>query len=194
MVVSGLPASGKTTLAASLAASLQLPFLDKDSFLEALFLSEGTGNSAWRRALSKRADEQFQEEASAMGAAVITSWWKHPASTTDSGTPVDWLSYPSRIAVEVHCVCSASVAASRFLARQRHPGHLDERWSHDRLLVMLEAHSGHGPLFPDRAITINTEQLLRVQDIVHTIQANAFGKCNAKPVNQPGWTSTAQRP
>lgn len=177
VIISGLPASGKTSIATSLAASLQLPLFDKDSFLEALFQSEGTGNSAWRRELSKRADSRFQEKAATMGTAVLTSWWKHPASTADSGTPVDWLSYPSSIAVEVHCVCNTSVAASRFLARKRHPGHLDERWSHDSLLTMLEAYHSLGPLFPDRAITINTEQSLELQDLAQMVRAKALGTC-----------------
>jgi hypothetical protein len=175
VVVSGLPASGKTTVAASLAASLKLPLLDKDSFLEALFQSEGTGNAAWRRELSQRADARLQEEASGLETAVITSWWKHPASTADSGTPVDWLLYPSRIAVEVHCVCSASVAASRFLARRRHPGHLDERWSHDNLLAMLEAQHGLGPMAPEKTITIDTEHPLDTQDLAHRILAKTKG-------------------
>ena len=175
VVVSGLPASGKTTVATALAASLQLSLLDKDSFLETLFQSEGAGNAAWRRELSQRADKRLREEASGLQTAVITSWWKHPASRADSGTPVDWLLHPSRIAVEVHCICSASVAASRFLARQRHPGHLDGRWSHDTLLAMLEAQHGHGPLAPEKTITINTEHPLDTQDLAHRIWAKAKG-------------------
>lgn len=173
VVVSGLPASGKTTIATFLADSLQLPLLDKDSFLEALFESDGTGNSAWRRELSKRADTQFQEFAESGGPAVLTSWWKHPASISDSGTPVEWLTSPSRIAVEVHCVCSASVAAARFLARRRHPGQLDELWSHPSLLAMLERHHGLGPLSPQKAITINTEQPMELQDLAQKVREKA---------------------
>jgi len=194
VVVSGLPASGKTTVAASLAASLQLPLLDKDAFLEALFQSEGTGNAAWRRELSRRADVRFQAAATGMETAVITSWWKHPASTTDSGTPVDWLLCPSRIAVEVHCVCSASVAASRFLARRRHPGHLDEQWSRDNLLAMLEGQQALGPLVPLKAITLNTEQPLDAQDLAHRIREQALGECKTWPINQSKWTSKERRP
>lgn len=170
VVVSGLPASGKTSIATALASSLQLPLLDKDTFLEALFESEGIGNSVWRRELSKRADVQFQEKAAGMGTAVITSWWKHPQSTVDSGTPVGWLSDSAGVAVEVHCVCSPSVAALRFLARQRHPGHLDDQWSHQSLIAMLEAHHALGPLFPAKAITINTEQAMDTQALAHLLK------------------------
>ena len=43
VVVSGLPASGKSTLGRALAAAWALPFIDKDEILEALFEREGTG-------------------------------------------------------------------------------------------------------------------------------------------------------
>ena len=49
VVVSGLPASGKSTVARTLAGALGLPLLDKDVFLEALFASDGIGDAAWRR-------------------------------------------------------------------------------------------------------------------------------------------------
>lgn len=137
VIVSGLPASGKTTLACALALELDFPLLDKDSFLEALFATEGPGNSEWRRGLSKRADMSLREAALAKRRAVITSWWRHPRSTADSGTPADWLA-PVPSFVEVHCICSASVAAARFLACTRHPGHLDHQRSVDCLLSLLE--------------------------------------------------------
>jgi hypothetical protein len=175
VVVSGLPASGKTTISTALAASLRLPLFDKDSFLETLFETEGVAGPARRRELSKRANAQFQQAAVAERAAVLTSWWRHPSSTADSGTPIEWLVRSSRVAVEVHCVCSAPVAAARFLARQRHPSHLDERWSLDKLLDMLEQQQRLGPLFPDKALTINTEQPVDMHDLVRTVEAKAHG-------------------
>jgi cytidylate kinase len=157
VVVSGLPASGKTTIAAALASALQFPLLDKDSFLEALFQSEGTGPADWRRTLSKRADTQFQQAAVAAQRAVLASWWKHPRSIIDSGTSPNWLLGPARVVVEVHCACRASVAAARFAARARHPGHLDRQRTSGSILAMLEQQESFGPLFPERAITVSTE-------------------------------------
>ena len=37
VIVSGLPASGKSTIAVGLAEDLRLPLMDKDAYLEALF-------------------------------------------------------------------------------------------------------------------------------------------------------------
>lgn len=170
VVVSGLPASGKTTLAAALATKLHLPLFDKDSFLEELFRSEGTGNSEWRRSLSRRADMLFQEAASAEHAAVLASWWRHPESKADTGTPTDWLGPASHTLVEVHCVCRASVAAARLLARTRHPGHLDSQWASDNLLAQLEQQQSLGPLFPARAITVDTERPVELQPLVQAVR------------------------
>lgn len=169
VLVSGLPASGKTTLASALALALDFPLLDKDSFLEALFVAEGIGNSEWRRGLSKRADVSFREAAMAQRRAVLASWWRHPRSAADSGTPTDWLAPVSSLA-EVHCVCSASVAAARFLARTRHPGHLDSQRSAGSLLSMLEEQQDWGPLFPSRAIAVNTEREVALSNLVAEVQ------------------------
>jgi adenylate kinase family enzyme len=43
IIVTGLPASGKTTLAKELARRLLVPHMDKDTFLENLFLQRKTG-------------------------------------------------------------------------------------------------------------------------------------------------------
>ena len=170
VVVSGVPASGKTTVAAVLAKRLALPNFDKDAFLEALFLIEGVGTLDWRRELSRRADAQFQAQASSQGAAVLSSWWKHPASEADSGTPIGWLGASQIVAAEVYCKCSPSIAAERFLQRKRHPGHLDGRWPRESLVAMLEQQARLGPLFPTKAIVINTEHEVDFQDVVCRIK------------------------
>ena len=56
-VVSGLPASGKTTLGRQLASALGLRLLDKDAVLEAFFDSFGKGDAAWRTALDHASDD-----------------------------------------------------------------------------------------------------------------------------------------
>lgn len=183
VIVSGLPASGKTTLASALALELDFPLLDKDSFLEALFVAEGTGNSEWRRGLSKRADMSLREAALAKRQAVITSWWRHPRSTADSGTPADWLA-PMPSLVEVHCICGASVAAARFLARSRHPGHLDHQRSADCLLSMLEEQQDFGPLFPSRAIVVNTEREIALSNLVGEVQRMLWPRQDYMPYDR----------
>jgi hypothetical protein len=129
IVVSGLPASGKSTVGRNLSNSLDLPLLDKDDYLTQLFESEGVGDLNWRRRLSRKSDELFKDAAQQSSGAVLVSWWRLPDMDSQSGTPIDWLHSLSYKIVQVHCVCEPEIAARRFFERERHPGHLDSRHS-----------------------------------------------------------------
>lgn len=158
IVLSGLPASGKSTLGRTIAKALSLPMLDKDEILEALFESRGIGSADWRRQLSRIADQELIERATKLSAAVIASWWRHPSSSVASGTPSDWLLSLQVEIVELYCVCSPSVAASRFVGRVRHAGHLDGRHTFEVLLAGFRAQASLGPLRIGRTIQIGTEE------------------------------------
>src|SRR5687768_9091063 len=125
VVVTGLPASGKSTVGARVAEALALPLLDRDQILEALFEALGVGDAQWRTRLSRAADEVLQGQAMRSQGAVIASWWQHPLSGFASGTSPAWLcSLPGEV-LELHCKCSPHIAVERFFARKRHGGHLD---------------------------------------------------------------------
>ena len=158
VVVSGLPASGKTTLARALAATLGLPHLDKDSFLESLFTDLGTPTLARRAELSRRADAMFEAAALQAGTAVLSSWWRHPGSASSSGTAVEWLQAPGTVLLEVHCRCASAEAVRRFLARQRHPGHADALRNPKDLARQFDEASLLGPLFPAQAVSLDTSE------------------------------------
>lgn len=159
VVFSGLPASGKTSLADAIAIELAWPHLDKDRFLEALFEEERGGYSnELRTRLSRAADGAFQRAAAAAPVAVLTSWWRHPASPSNSGTDTGWLNAPGMDVVEVHCVIDPLLALTRFTRRQRHPGHMDHTRDPAALLSQFEAAAELGPLFPDRAIRVATDR------------------------------------
>ncbi|WP_370645738.1 AAA family ATPase [Ruegeria sp. Ofav3-42] len=53
IVVTGLPASGKTTVAREIAKRLGLVFLDKDDFLEELYERHGVPSWEHRKKLSR---------------------------------------------------------------------------------------------------------------------------------------------
>jgi predicted kinase len=156
VVVSGLPASGKTTLARALAAALGMVHLDKDAFLEPLLAGGRVSGPAERAALSRRADADFQAQALRLPSVVLSSWWRHPRSARESGTSIGWLSAPGQNVVEVHCHCPAPEAVRRFLARERHPGHLDALRSPEGLLAQFQEAEALGPLLPDQAIVFST--------------------------------------
>ena len=156
IIISGIPASGKSTVGRAVAATLGLVFLDKDDFLEAMFHSRGIGDAQWRARLSRDADETLREQAFRSDGAVITSWWRHPSSQLESGTPVEWLSSLPGVVTELHCVCDPQIAARRFLSRRRHSGHLDHLKKRADVLTDFQQQAALGPLGLARVIEINT--------------------------------------
>ncbi|WP_424247161.1 AAA family ATPase [Collimonas pratensis] len=157
-VVSGLPGSGKSTVASAVARGLGLSLLDKDDFLESLFEKKGVGDAQWRRKLSQDADRKFIAEAMDSPGSVLVSWWRHPRSSVESGTQTDWLASLPGVIVEIYCRCGADIAARRFLERQRHPGHIDSRWSYTELLASFSEQASLGPLSAGEILEINTER------------------------------------
>lgn len=120
VVVSGLPASGKTTVGRLLSERLALPLIDKDAILEALFDSLGCHDLSERFRLSRASDEVLFALAESSGTAVLVNWWSHDSA------PARLRALSSSL-VEVFCECPVEVAAARFEARERHPGHHDPR-------------------------------------------------------------------
>jgi hypothetical protein len=169
IIVTGIPASGKSTVGQAVAAALRLEMLDKDEILEALFNSRGVGNADWRRELSRAADEELKQKARRSEGAVISSWWHHPASNVDTGTPVEWLSSLSGVAIELQCVCSPNIAAERFMTRQRHEGHLDRYKTYAELLTSFEQQAALGPLGLGRLVQVNTERDVELEALLTQI-------------------------
>jgi AAA domain-containing protein len=160
IIVTGLPASGKSTVGKAVAEALALPFLDKDEILEALFESLGVGDTPWRARLSRAADQVLRRLALRSQGAVIASWWQHPLSQVGSGTSPAWLSSLPGELIELHCKCDPRVAVERFFARQRHAGHLDASKSKAEELARFARLASHGALGMGRVVEIDTEQEL----------------------------------
>lgn len=146
LLVTGLPASGKSTWGKELSASLGWPLLDKDTYLESLFEQRGTGDEQWRSALSREADELFINDALQQKQAVLVSWWRHPDALSCSGTPTDWLLPHASTSAEIHIDCPPETAVQRFKGRTRHPGHRDDLRDADELSLVLSAYHALGPL------------------------------------------------
>jgi predicted kinase len=168
VVVSGLPASGKTTLARALAPALGLRLLDKDDMLERLFAERGTGDRARRQVLSRESDRMLQAEAAASRGAVLVSHWRVPGLPDGSGTPVDWLrELPGRL-VHVRCLCPPGIAAARFLERKRHTGHLDADVSYADLVARFQSAAA---LDLEPAIEVDTTRAPDIEAIVRAVDA-----------------------
>ena len=157
VVVTGLPASGKTTVARHLAQLLNVPLLDKDDFLEELYEEQFPQTQAKRRELSKISDTLFQQSAMALDAVVLVSHWRPTCGPQNTGTPTDWLPQTFAQIVEVQCECSPDMATTRFLKRIRHPGHRDrDRDPADLAAGMMLLAKGY-PLGLGTLMTVDTE-------------------------------------
>jgi shikimate kinase len=154
--VSGLPASGKTTIARRLAQALGLPLYDKDVILEALFDTLGCVDPAARQRLSRASDRVLMTLVQQSSGAVIASFWRHPGDEGNAGTPCEWLEQLSPSLVEVHCHCPPEIAAQRFLRRSRHPGHHDSARSEQMLLTQFHATARRGCLGLGSLVVVDT--------------------------------------
>lgn len=157
IIVTGLPASGKTTLARAVARTLRWPLLDKDDFLETLYETHEVRSLADRSRLSRQSDALFQRAAQEQLRVVLVSHWAVGAPS-NGGTPTSWLTAQFDHLIELCCLCSPDTATARFQARRRHPKHLDHlRLAADLRQQMQDRHDllplGIGPV-----VTVNTER------------------------------------
>lgn len=124
--------------------------------LEEFFNTLGVGHAS--HPLSRAADARLQQRAQQSRGAVIVSWWRHPASVQSTGTETAWLADLPGAWVEVYCRCRPSIAVDRFLARRRHPGHLDRDKTRAAERLRFEQLHAPGPLGLGRLITVDTER------------------------------------
>ncbi|MEM7561949.1 MAG: AAA family ATPase [Pseudomonadota bacterium] len=156
--LSGLPASGKTTLARYLSEHTGIGMLDKDDFLESLFDQEGVGDAAWRQKLSRDADILFQQSAIERNTVILVSHWRPCGLAVRFGTPCEWLERHFSKIIEIYCECSVEEAAQRFTRRSRHPGHVDGARSQKDIARWLSEYAGHLPIGIGKTITIDNSQ------------------------------------
>jgi predicted kinase len=121
VIVSGPPASGKSTLAPRLADALQLPLVAKDTIKDALMSVLPVPDVETSRQIGRAAVQaMFAVAAASPPGAVVESNFHRTAAREALGR------LPGTI-VEVFCRCDVEVAAERYAARagSRHAGHFD---------------------------------------------------------------------
>lgn len=170
-VLSGMPGSGKTTVARPLSATLGLPLLDKDDILESLFQSLGVSTPEERGRLSRASDRVLQDVATRSQGAVLSSFWRRESLSKTSGTPTQRLrELPDAVVVEVLCDCPPRLAAERYAGRQRHPGHFDDRKTAATLVSQFEQLSALSPLGLGPLLRVDTTGAVDVEGLAKAIR------------------------
>jgi len=159
VVVSGLAASGKTTVAEPLAAALGIRSISKDVIKESLFDAVGFGGWAWSKTLSRAADAAMVRIAQDLDGAVLDGFWY--VETVD-----DLLAPLPRPIVEVFCRCDPDVAYERWGRRDRHPGHADHERDADSIRASFFARAHKLPLaMLGPVVEVDTERAVDMADL-----------------------------
>ena len=122
VVVTGMPSSGKTTVAEALSRHLRIPLVAKDEIKECLYESLGTGDVAWSGRLGSAAFDLIFELARGMLAAGVSLIVEANFFHHQEG---DFASLPQNRTVQIHCDAPLDVLLHRYANRVRHAGHHD---------------------------------------------------------------------
>jgi predicted kinase len=122
VVVTGMPSSGKTTVAEGLAARLALPLVAKDEIKESLYESLGADDVAASARLGTAAYALIFRLARTMLASgfsliVEANFFREQES--------DFSSLPEHRLAQLHCNAPLAVLLDRYADRSRHAGHHD---------------------------------------------------------------------
>jgi predicted kinase len=163
IVVSGAPATGKTTIARELSEGLGVPMVSKDALKESLFNSLGHSDREWSRRLGRASMGllfDFVEIQLAAGRSVIAESNFYPHPYEDEGKIRACRERYGASVFEVHCAGAPEVVLSRYRQRQgsdeRHPGHVMEPADYDELKARIEGGFFHPMALGGGLISVDT--------------------------------------
>ena len=165
VVVSGPPASGKSTLAPPLARELDLPLIAKDTIKDALMSVLGVPDVEASRQLGRAAVAAMLAVAAAspVGAVIESNFYRTVALESLA-------LLPGRV-LEVFCRCDVDVAIARYRERagSRHAGHFDNVRSPDELWndEVAQPVAGGWPL-----LEVNTNEPVSLAEVIAFVEAS----------------------
>lgn len=178
ILVNGVPASGKSTVASAIARRLKFPVLAVDTVKEAFFDHLGIGDRDYSRKLGRAAYEAIFASIAAFPeglGAVVDAWHKF--------VPLDVIEAHLQRAkagrvVEIWCHAPPAICAERYRARadHRHPGHPPASYSTE--LADLAARATPIGRWP--VIDVDTNQPLDEDKLVYSLGELLNGETNRR--------------
>lgn len=167
VVVTGMPSSGKTTVAEGLAHQLRLPLLAKDDIKESLYESLGAEDVSSSGRLGAAAYALIFALARTMlasGVSVIVE------ANFFRDQEADFPAFPAHRLLQLHCEAPLPILLERYANRSRHAGHQDAEKIKE-LPSRFESRV-HSPLRLDgELIQLDTTQPLEVATLAERIRA-----------------------
>jgi predicted kinase len=168
VVVTGMPAAGKTTVAESLSRALALPLLARDKLKERLYDTLGVGDLEWSGRLGDAAFTLLFDLARVLiesGDAVILE------ANFFRGSEPRFFALPEHRVLQIHCDAPLELLVARYTDRPRHLGHHDAEKVKE-LPTRFES-SAHEPLdLPGQLIRIDTSQRVDVDAIAAQVRGH----------------------
>jgi predicted kinase len=122
VLVTGVPASGKSTVAGPVSDALGLPLLSKDVVKEALFDVLGIADREWALRLGAASAGVLWSLLPQCPRGAVVDIWIDPRRDVEMAREGLARRGPARL-MEVLCDCPGELAAQRYAERVRHPGH-----------------------------------------------------------------------
>lgn len=177
IIISGPPATGKTTLGLELKKYFQIPFINKDLIKEILFETLELGDREYSRKLgfssSKLLNKLLEIHLEVKKTLIIENAF---FSQLESANLLKIISTYNAIPIEIHCNGSMNVIIERFLKRDksetRHSGH-KYVGSHIEIKNRLQNNT-YGILnLNSKIIILNTDhfETIKVSDLIEKIES-----------------------
>lgn len=162
VLITGHPATGKTTLAHKLALDLQLPLIWKDGIKETLLDNLGTSNDVWSRTLSKATWELLYQQVESLLKGKVSFVIEGNFDPKFANNKWQALAdnYQFQL-IQLRCETDPAILINRYIARiksrERHAGHVDD--SKNRAFLD-SIHQPYGWVGLDsKRISLNTNQI-----------------------------------